>query len=198
VREQWANDTYGSALAAQPGGPPLFVVPLGVKPWLAAIGIDHAVELDWWQSARVGAVEIVFTPAQHWSGRSLGDRMATLWGSYAIFAPDFQVWFAGDTDLFAGMSTLAPGLDVALLPVAGWGPRVGPGHLDPERAAEALALLQPRVAIPIHWGTYRRIGMPRDAATLREPAEEFARRAGELAPAVDVRVLAPGERLELA
>ena len=65
-----------------------------------------------------------------------------------------SVYFAGDTDLFAGMAEFAP-LDVALLPVAGWGKKLGPGHLDPHRAAAALALLRPAVAVPIHWGTYR-------------------------------------------
>ena len=72
-------------------------MPLGLKAWLADVGIDNVVELDWWQSARVGAVEIVLTPVQHWSGRSLTDRMETLWGGYAVFAPDFHVFFAGDT-----------------------------------------------------------------------------------------------------
>ena len=68
------------ALAGQAGGPPLFIVPLGVKALLAGMGITNAVELDWWQGTRVGAVEIVLTPVQHWSGRSLTDRMETLWG----------------------------------------------------------------------------------------------------------------------
>jgi L-ascorbate metabolism protein UlaG (beta-lactamase superfamily) len=108
-----------------------------------------------------------------------------------------QVYFAGDTDIFEGMSSLSPGLDVALLPVAGWGPRLPPGHLDPLRAAEALRLLRPRVAVPIHWGTYRRIGLSRKPAVLREPAETFARLAAELAPDVDVRVVPVGGALDL-
>src|SRR5436189_86050 len=66
------------------------------------------------------------------------------------------------------------------------------------RAAEALRLLRPRVAVPIHWGAYSRLGMTRDPAVLREPAERFSRYAAELAPEVEVRVLAPGERLEVA
>ena len=74
------------------------------------------------------------------------------------------VYFAGDTEPFPEMAELAGTLEVALLPVAGWGPKVGPGHMDPLRAAEALAMLRPRVAIPIHWGTYRRIGHRRDRA----------------------------------
>ena len=101
-----------------------------------------------------------------------------------------RIYFAGDTDLFDQMSDLAP-LDVAILPVAGWGPRLPPGHLDPRLAAQALTLLRPRVAIPVHWGTYRRIGLSRDPAVLREPAESFVELAAELAPEVDVRVLDP-------
>jgi L-ascorbate metabolism protein UlaG (beta-lactamase superfamily) len=83
------------------------------------------------------------------------------------------------------------------LPIAGWGPRLPAGHLDPRRAAEALVRLRPKTAVPIHWGTYRRIGLSRDPATLREPAESFARLARELAPSVDVRVLPVGGTLTL-
>ena len=62
-----------------------------------------------------------------------------------------RVYFAGDTDLFDGMKELAEGLGVALLPISGWGPRLGRGHLDPSSAASAAAILRPAVAIPIHW-----------------------------------------------
>ena len=108
-----------------------------------------------------------------------------------------RIWFAGDTDLFDGMSELAPGLDVALLPIAGWGARLPPGHLDPRTAAEALQLLRPRVAVPIHWGTYKQIGLGRSDEALRAPAEAFAQHAAELAPDVDVRLLPVGGTLEL-
>jgi L-ascorbate metabolism protein UlaG (beta-lactamase superfamily) len=84
------------------------------------------------------------------------------------------------------MAALAP-LDVALLPVAGWGKKLGPGHLDPYRAASALPLLRPAVAVPIHWGTYR-VGRRRGDGSAA-PAEAFARAAAELAPDVEVRIL---------
>jgi L-ascorbate metabolism protein UlaG (beta-lactamase superfamily) len=88
---------------------------------------------------------------------------------------------------------------VALLPVAGWGAKVGPGHLDPERAAEAARRLRPRLAVPIHWGTYERVHRrTRDPEALHAPAEEFARLVGEVASDVEVRILDPGERLELS
>jgi L-ascorbate metabolism protein UlaG (beta-lactamase superfamily) len=116
---------------------------------------------------------------------------------YAVLG-SARVFFAGDTDLFEEMDGLVPDLDVALLPVAGWGPKLPAGHLDPRAAAEAARRLRPRIAVPIHWGTYRRIGLPRDEATLRAPAEEFARHAQELAPDVEVKILAVGGALEVA
>jgi hypothetical protein len=69
-----------------------------------------------------------------------------------------RVYASGDTDLFDGMSALGP-LDVALLPVWGWGPTLGPGHLDPARAALAVERLRPRVAVPVHWGSLALTGL---------------------------------------
>jgi N-acyl-phosphatidylethanolamine-hydrolysing phospholipase D len=155
------------ALAAQAGGAPLFIVPLGVKAWFADRGIANAVELDWWQSARVGAVEVVFTPAQHWSGRSLGDRMETLWGSYAMLAPDFQAFFAGDTaysqdfaDIhahFAARHGAGRGFDVALIPIGAYEPRwfMSSQHVDPDEAVRIHLDLVAASSIGIHWGTFQ-------------------------------------------
>jgi L-ascorbate metabolism protein UlaG (beta-lactamase superfamily) len=108
-----------------------------------------------------------------------------------------STYFAGDTDLFASMADLRGSVDLALLPIWGWGPALGPGHLDPERAARAAAIIAPRVAIPIHWGTLA-LGRPaRRPPDPGWPARRFAALAGEYAPAVSVRVLEPGERTEL-
>ena len=108
-----------------------------------------------------------------------------------------RVYFAGDTDLFAGMSDLAGRVDVALLPVGGWGPRVPAGHLDPDRAAEAVARIRPRIAVPIHWGTLRAWGAQRGLDPVA-PARSFAEAVGRVAPATEVRILMPGQRLALA
>jgi L-ascorbate metabolism protein UlaG (beta-lactamase superfamily) len=111
-----------------------------------------------------------------------------------------RVYFAGDTDLFPGMAEIGPDLDVALVPIWGWGPSLGRGkHMDPERAAESLTLLRPRIAVPIHWGTYHPIhlGLREAPAFLRDPAERFTRAAAAAAPDVEVRVLRPGETLSL-
>jgi L-ascorbate metabolism protein UlaG (beta-lactamase superfamily) len=170
------------------------VVPRGAGRALERRGLGPVVELEAGEDLPVGALTVRATHAQHRARRFLGPGTAAL--GYLVSAPA-RVYFAGDTQSFQGMRELAPGLEVALLPIWGWGPRVGPGHLDPRGAAEALRLLAPRLAVPIHWGTYRRIGLSRDEATLREPAERFERLAAELAPEVAVRILAPGERLEL-
>jgi L-ascorbate metabolism protein UlaG (beta-lactamase superfamily) len=109
-----------------------------------------------------------------------------------------RVYFAGDTDLFDGMAQIgAPDLDVALLPVWGWGTTLGPGHLDPARAARAAALLRPRTVVPIHWGTFLPAGhLRRHGHLLTRPAEEFAARLAEEAPGVHAAVLRPGEAFE--
>jgi L-ascorbate metabolism protein UlaG (beta-lactamase superfamily) len=87
---------------------------------------------------------------------------------------------------------------VALLPIWGWGPSVGSGHLDPERAARALTLLRPRLAVPIHWGTFYPVGLRRlRPDPLVRPPLEFARLARDLAPDVEVRVLQPGSETSL-
>jgi L-ascorbate metabolism protein UlaG (beta-lactamase superfamily) len=107
------------------------------------------------------------------------------------------VYFAGDTDLFPGMAELGP-VDVALLPIWGWGLSVGEGHLNPERAARALEMIRPGMAVPIHWGTFYPVGLrllwPEP---LTEPAREFARLAARLAPGTEVRVLEPGAETSL-
>jgi L-ascorbate metabolism protein UlaG (beta-lactamase superfamily) len=173
------------------------LVPPGAGRFLERAGFADVSELVPGESASVAGVRITATPAAH-SGRRrpFGPRAETV--GFEI-AGGHRVYFPGDTDLFEGMERLAGGLDVALLPVWGWGPSLGAGHLDPERAARAAALLAPRIAIPIHWGTFFPLGLARlRSSRLQAPPREFARRAAELAPQVDVRVLSPGESTSLS
>jgi L-ascorbate metabolism protein UlaG (beta-lactamase superfamily) len=170
------------------------VVPVGAGDMLRSRGFAHVTELEVGDDTDVKGVNVSATHAEHGGRQVLGMRVPAL--GYLV-SGSVRIWFAGDTDLFDGMSHVARDLDVALLPVAGWGPRVPRGHLNPERAAQALTLLHPRIAVPIHWGTYRRVGLPSGEDVLREPAESFARIAAEVAPEVDVRILPVGGRLEL-
>lgn len=146
------------------------------------------------------AVRVQATPAEH-DGRRLpfGPGVAAL--GYMVGIGERRLYFAGDTALFGEMANLSEAprdLDLALLPIAGWGPNLGPGHMDPVAAAEATALLRPRVVVPIHWGTLFPIGMGRRSGPhLSDPPRRFAALAAELAPETEVRVLEPGGSLEL-
>ena len=171
------------------------VVPRGAARILRRRRFAEVIEVEAGQSVEIEGVVVTATHAEHDASRGpFGVRAPAL--GYVVSGSK-RIYFAGDTDLFPGMAELGP-LDLALLPVAGWGPRLPPGHLDARRAAEALRLLEPSAAVPIHWGTYSPIARRKTtAAARREPPEEFARIAAQLAPAVSVRVLAPGESLEL-
>jgi L-ascorbate metabolism protein UlaG (beta-lactamase superfamily) len=166
------------------------VLPVGAGDLLRRRGFRDVREVVAGEEVDVGSVGVRATHAEHASTRRPGTSRTGSLGF--VIAGTRTVYFAGDTDLFDEMSALGP-VDVALLPVAGWGPRLPPGHLDPERAAEALGRIQPRVAIPIHWGTYA----PWEAPTGDDaPARTFAGLAGTIAPDVEVRVLRPGESYE--
>jgi L-ascorbate metabolism protein UlaG (beta-lactamase superfamily) len=143
-------------------------------------------------------VRVRAVPARHDTRRGLLGGPASEALGFVIDG-GATVYFAGDTDLFDGMERIgADGLDVALLPVWGWGPRMGPGHLDPERAARAAALLRPHLAIPIHWGTFLPFAMRRrHGHLLRTPGPAFAAHAAHLAPEVCTAVPAPGETLDV-
>jgi len=171
------------------------VLPRGAGGLVRRRRFTDVVEVDVGEEVEIGAVTVTATDADHDAGRGpLGVRAPAL--GYLVVGTK-RVYFAGDTDLFPGMAGLAP-LDLALLPVAGWGPRLPPGHLDPRRAAEALRLLRPRAAVPIHWGTYSLITKRRASpGAERAPAEEFARLAAEIAPEVDVHLLDLGKSLDL-
>jgi L-ascorbate metabolism protein UlaG (beta-lactamase superfamily) len=135
------------------------------------------------------------TPAEHEGGRA--PRRTGPAVGYAVLGSK-RVFFAGDTDLFDAMDGLVSELDVALIPIWGWGATLGRGkHLDPERAAEAARRLGPRLAVPIHWGTYRPLHRSALAPFLLEPADAFVRAVATVAPDVEARVLRPGERLDL-
>jgi L-ascorbate metabolism protein UlaG (beta-lactamase superfamily) len=138
------------------------------------------------------------TPATHDERRRpLGGPVAEPIG-FDIGWNGRRAYFAGDTAEFEGMAALGEGLDLALLPVAGWGPSLGPGHLDPGEAAAVAALLEPRLAVPIHWGTYFPAGLAwRHPGALLDPPRQFAAQVAELAPAVEVRAVSPGGSIDL-
>jgi L-ascorbate metabolism protein UlaG (beta-lactamase superfamily) len=148
-----------------------FVTSLGVGAHLEAFGVAPALitELDWWQSHRLqssakngqsegqGELEITAAPSQHFSGRGLKDRNATLWSSLAIRTAKHSVFFSGDTGLTSEYTTIRERLgrfDLVMLEVGAFHPSWGDIHLGPEHALEAHALLGGGAFLPVHWGTF--------------------------------------------
>jgi len=181
------------SLRRLPAGVPV-IAPHGLATLVKQRGGHDVIGVAPGDRVRVGNVDVVATTAEH-DGTRL--RFTKDLGAVGfVVEGTARVYFAGDTDVFDGMRTLAPDLDVALIPVWGWGPDVGEGHLDPEGAAKAAALIAPKVAVPIHWGT---LASPRvwwrDDPHM--PAREFERLVAVHAPSVAVRILAPGEDMPL-
>jgi L-ascorbate metabolism protein UlaG (beta-lactamase superfamily) len=175
----------------------LLLVPRGAGSYLARQGFNRLEEMDPGEIVDIKGVAVEATVADH-PGRPMPGRPDTSCIGYVIHASQ-HVYFTGDTDIFPEMALIGEKIDVALLPVWGWGPTLGIGHMDPLRAAKALELLRPTLAIPIHWGTYFPLGLrmflPR---FLNNPPHEFATHARKLAPGVQINVLKPGESLVLA
>ena len=169
------------------------VAPKGVARLLRGFRVE---EIEDGEEIEIGPVTIRATHADHDGGRPL--RSGTTALGYAVLGSS-RIYFAGDTDLFPELDGLVDRLDLALVPIWGWGASLGRGrHLDPEGAAEAVRLLRPRIAVPIHWGTYRPAHRSASASFLSAPAVEFARAAAIAAPEVEIRVLQPGETLTLS
>jgi L-ascorbate metabolism protein UlaG (beta-lactamase superfamily) len=168
----------------------------GAGRFLSRRGFTAVSEMAPGDNVSIGRLTIGAVEADHPSESRL-ERESEAIGF--LIEGDRRIYFAGDTDLFEGMGDLGPMLDLALLPIWGWGPTIGAGHLDPERAARATALISPRMVVPIHWGTLYPIGLRRlRPDPLRSPPRRFASLVEQLAPQVEARVLAPGDSLSLA
>lgn len=166
-----------------------FITSLGVGAHLQAWGVapERITELDWWQSHRLPGsdVEIVAAPSQHFSGRGLKDRNATLWSSLVVRGPRHRVFFSGDTGLTQQYTQIRDRLgpfDLVLLEVGAFHPAWGDIHLGPEHALEALQLLGGGAFLPVHWGTFSLAMHAWD-----EPAETLLK----LAPRQGVQLLMP-------
>jgi N-acyl-phosphatidylethanolamine-hydrolysing phospholipase D len=194
-------------LAAQKGGAPLFIVPLGVKDWFNKLGVTSVKELDWWDSTVEKGVEFNFTPVQHWSARGLGDRSQTLWGGWAVLGADFHWYFSGDTGYskdfadtqkrFASRQTptLGGGFDIALIAVGAYEPRwfMKEQHINPAEAVQVHQDLQAKRSVGVHWGTFELTDEPLD----QPPKDLAAARTAAGVPEADFFLLAVGETRKL-
>jgi L-ascorbate metabolism protein UlaG (beta-lactamase superfamily) len=138
-----------------------FVTSLGVGAHLEAFGVppQRITELDWWDRHAVPGtgLEVLAVPSQHFSGRGLTDRNATLWSSIVVRGPRHQVFFSGDTGLtteYAEIHRRLGRFDLVMLEVGAFHPSWGDIHLGPENALKAHALLGGGPLLPVHWGTF--------------------------------------------
>ncbi|MFI5491492.1 MBL fold metallo-hydrolase [Actinoplanes sp. NPDC051859] len=195
-----ADHFHLPSLKAVPGEPQL-IVPRGSAGFVAknlgrAYG-DRCVELAPGEQTTVGAVTVRAVPAAHDGGRGPWSRLRSVAMGFVVEGAS-RTWYGGDTGLFDGMSAIGP-LDLALIPVGGWGPTLAAhGHLDAADGAEALRRVKAAWAVPVHYGTFWPIGMARVRTHMfRDPGTEFARIAATAAPDAQVRVLAQGETLTI-
>lgn len=137
---------------------PRFVVPLGIKSWLADRGITNAEELDWGESTRVHGLTIVCTPAQHFSGRTPRDQGRRLWASWVV-AGSKRFYFGGDSGYAGHFKEIGDAhgpFDLAALAIGSYTPRqlTRPVHTSPEEALQAWLDVRGARFVAIHWGTF--------------------------------------------
>ncbi len=144
------------------GDQPIYLVPLGLKPWFVETGVSAARvrEMDWWDRSDFDGIGIQALPSQHWSARGFFDRRETLWASWLIELDDRKIWFAGDTGYndvqFKEIGRATSGVDLALIPIGGYAPRsfMRLYHVNPEEAIKIHQDIGARQSIGMHWGTY--------------------------------------------
>jgi len=178
-------------------GRPTVIVPRGFGAMVSKLDLGPVEEVEPGDRLTIDRVHFAVTEALHSGRREPFGPSGPPLG--CVIEGSRTVYFPGDTDVFPAMGDLAGTLDAALLPVWGWGPTIGEGHMDPERAAQAVAILHPRLAVPIHWGTFYPAGLRRVVPRpFEEPGPAFAAAVERLVPGTPVRILQPGEDVELA
>ena len=191
----WDHLDYGSLRLVGTDAP--ILAPRGMGNALRRRGFRTVTEVRPGDDVEVGATRVEAVHAEH---RGFGPPVSpsALAVGYVVHGSQLA-YFAGDTAWFEGMADLDIGLDVALIPVWGWGPTARPDeHLDPFGAARAVAAIRPRYAVPIHWGTLHPLGFRWMRPTTRiDPPHQFAQLARRLAPQTIIRVLPVGTSLDV-
>lgn len=144
-----------------------FFVPLGLKAWFDAHGIDNTVEQDWWEQRHHDGFTLHAVPVQHFSGRTLLDRNRTLWCGWVIESSTRRVFFAGDSGYSADFEDIGarfPSMDLSLIPIGAYEPRwfMQAMHVNPEDAVKIHQDVRSQLSVAMHWGTFRLTLEPMD------------------------------------
>lgn len=136
-----------------------FIVPLGVGAHLIRWGVPEATieEHDWWEELTFEGLQLACTPANHFSGRSVNDRGATLWCSWVIKGKQSSVFFSGDsgyTPHFKQIGDKYGPFDLTLMECGQYDERWADIHLMPEETVQAHLDVRGKVMLPIHWGAF--------------------------------------------
>lgn len=174
-----------------------WLTPLAYREWFEKRGVQALVELDWWQAAQLGTIEITALPAQHWTRRGWS-AFARLWCSFMIRRPHFAVYFCGDSGYcpaFREIGERFNGCDVALLPIGAYEPRwfMRAAHMNPEEAVQTFIDLHAQLFVPMHWGTFRLT----DEDMLEPPKRLRAAWHAANLPEAQLKMLQHGETLLL-
>ena len=169
-----------------------FIVPLGLG-WLVRDRGGETIELDWWQSTRVGDARVHCVPAQHFSGRSIADGDRALWAGWVVEGPTRRFYHAGDTGYFKGFADIGKRLgpiDLAAIPIGAYAPPsiMRSVHLNPEEAIQAAVDLGATRVIGMHFGTFDLTNEPAD-----EPPRRFHAAAARLGLDEQAWILNVGE-----
>lgn len=148
------NEKYGLDLR--------WFVPMGLGEWFTRAGVDNVVQLDWWEENCVpekNEISFVFTPAQHWSERTLNDDNKSLWGSWVIIGPKYRFFFTGDTGfcpIFEDIGRIYGPFTAAAIPIGAYEPKwfMKHQHVNPDEAVEIHQNLRSNFSLAIHWGTF--------------------------------------------
>ncbi len=177
------------------------VAPVGSQRLLRGLGLERIVTVAPGDVVEVGGLGIEVLPASHDGRRSPVSPYPGGAIGFRVTSGRSTFWFPGDTGLRDDMAAVAP-VDLAIVPVGGWGPTLGPEHMDPVQAAEAVSRVGARHAVPVHWGTFWPYGLTSLAPAVHQrlfvtPGRRFAEALGERDQPIRAVVLAHQQRHEV-
>ncbi|MBS4220354.1 MBL fold metallo-hydrolase [Bacillus sp. FJAT-49711] len=140
-------------------GNPRFLVPVGLGQWFRKRKFQHVIEFSWWDEQKVVDLDFTFTPAQHWTKRTLTDTNRSHWGGWILNNDNTCIYFAGDSGYFKGFQEMGKrhSIDYCLMPIGAYEPEwfMSSQHVNPEEAVQAFIDTGAKYMVPMHYGAYR-------------------------------------------